>query len=84
MNVHNPPNITQRAALHLSVSTPRQAEHAVSIADQRKHGEAWCAARGYELVEIFVDTGFVLEPKLHLRARGQAAKMRLQSARPVF
>ncbi|MFM9829433.1 MAG: recombinase family protein [Sphingomonas sp.] len=44
-----------RAALYLRVSTARQAEHDVSIPDQRKQGEAYCAARGYRLVETFVD-----------------------------
>jgi len=33
-----------RAALR--VSTARQAEHDVSIPDQRRQGEGWCAARG--------------------------------------
>ncbi len=46
-----------RAALYLRVSTARQAEHDVSIPDQRKQGEAYCAARGYQLVEIFVEPG---------------------------
>ncbi len=46
-----------RAALYLRVSTARQAEHDVSIPDQRKQGEAYCAARGYQLVETFVDAG---------------------------
>jgi site-specific DNA recombinase len=46
-----------RAALYLRVSTARQAEHDVSIPDQRKQGEAYCAARGYDLVETFVDAG---------------------------
>ncbi|MFN7129191.1 MAG: recombinase family protein [Brevundimonas sp.] len=46
-----------RAALYLRVSTVRQAEHAVSIPDQRKQGEAWCEARGYDLVETFVEPG---------------------------
>jgi len=49
--------VTQRAALYLRVSTARQAEHDVSIPDQRKQGEAYCAARGYQLVETFVDAG---------------------------
>ena len=40
-----------RAALYLRVSTARQAEHDVSIPDQKRQGEAYCAARGYELVE---------------------------------
>jgi site-specific DNA recombinase len=46
-----------RAALYLRVSTARQAEHDVSIPDQRKQGEAYCRARGYDLVEAFVDAG---------------------------
>ncbi|MFZ5558693.1 MAG: recombinase family protein [Pseudomonadota bacterium] len=46
-----------RAALYLRVSTARQAEHDVSIPDQRKQGEAYCAARGYELVETYVEPG---------------------------
>jgi len=40
-----------RAALYLRVSTARQAEHDVSIPDQRKQGEAYCASHGYELVK---------------------------------
>ncbi|WP_264817713.1 recombinase family protein, partial [Acidomonas methanolica] len=46
-----------RAALYLRVSTARQAEHDVSIPDQRKQGEAYCAARGYQLVETYVEPG---------------------------
>jgi DNA invertase Pin-like site-specific DNA recombinase len=38
-----------RAALYLRVSTARQAEHDVSIPDQKRQGEAYCASRGYEL-----------------------------------
>lgn len=34
-----------RAAHYLRVSTVRQAEHDVSIPDQRRQGEAWCARR---------------------------------------
>ncbi|MHB0713271.1 recombinase family protein [Roseomonas mucosa] len=56
MNVQNP-NVAQRAALYLRVSTTRQAEHDVSIPDQRKQGETYCAARGYQLVETFVEAG---------------------------
>ena len=44
MNIHSP-HIATRAALYLRVSTPRQAEHAVSIPDQRKQGEDYCATR---------------------------------------
>ena len=46
-----------RAALYLRVSTARQAEHDVSIPDQRKQGETWCASRGYQLVDTFVEAG---------------------------
>jgi hypothetical protein len=44
-----------RAALYLRVSTARQAEHDVSIPDQKRQGEAYCTARGYELVETYVE-----------------------------
>lgn len=46
-----------RAALYLRVSTARQAEHDVSIPDQRRQGEAHCQARGYQLVETYVEPG---------------------------
>ena len=46
-----------RAALYLRVSTARQAEHDVSIPDQRKQGEAWCVSRGYTLAETYVEAG---------------------------
>jgi len=46
-----------RAALYLRVSTARQAEHDVSIPDQKRQGEAYCQARGYDLVETFVEAG---------------------------
>lgn len=39
------------AALYLRVSKARQAEHDVSIPDQRKQGESRCASRGYQLVD---------------------------------
>lgn len=56
MNMQSP-NVAQRAALYLRVSTARQAEHDISIPDQRKQGEAYCASRGYELVDTFVEAG---------------------------
>ena len=46
-----------RAALYLRVSTARQAEHDVSIPDQKRQGEAYCASRGYRLVETYVEAG---------------------------
>ncbi len=50
-------SVPLRAALYLRVSTARQAEHDVSIPDQRKQGEAYCASRGYQLVETYVEPG---------------------------
>ncbi len=49
--------IPLRAALYLRVSTARQAEHDVSIPDQKRQGEAYCASRGYQLVETYVEPG---------------------------
>ena len=49
--------IPLRAALYLRVSTARQAEHDVSIPDQKRQGEAYCASRGYHLVETYVEPG---------------------------
>ncbi len=46
-----------RAALYLRVSTARQAEHDVSIPDQKRQGEAYCEARGLRLVETFIEPG---------------------------
>ena len=46
-----------RAALYLRVSTARQAEHDVSTPDQKRQGEAYCAARGCQLVETYVEPG---------------------------
>ena len=46
-----------RVALYLRVSTPRQAEHDVSIPDRRRQGEAYCQVRGYQLIETYVEPG---------------------------
>ena len=51
------PNVALRAALYLRVSTTRQAEHDVSIPDQKRQGEVYCEARGYKLVDVFVEAG---------------------------
>ena len=51
------PAVKLRAALYLRVSTARQAEHDVSIPDQRRQGEVYCEARGYDLVETYVEPG---------------------------
>ncbi len=49
--------VPQRAALYLRVSTARQAEHDVSIPDQKRQGEAYCQSRGYQLAETYVEPG---------------------------
>lgn len=46
-----------RAALYLRVSTARQAEHDVSIPDQKRQGEAYCETRNLQLVETFIEPG---------------------------
>jgi len=46
-----------RAALYLRVSTGRQAESDLSIPDQRRQALAYCAARGWEAVEEYVEPG---------------------------
>ena len=43
--------VSLRAALYLRASTARQAEHEVSIPDQRRQGEGYCTSRSYQLVE---------------------------------
>jgi site-specific DNA recombinase len=49
--------VSQRAALYLRVSTARQAEHDVSIPDQKRQGKACCQSRGYQLIETYVEPG---------------------------
>jgi len=46
-----------KAALSLRVSTGRQAENDLSIPDQRRQGEIYCAAKGWEVVAKFVEPG---------------------------
>jgi site-specific DNA recombinase len=46
-----------RAALYLRVSTGRQAEQDLSIPDQEKQTKAWCVARGWHVVEVYVEPG---------------------------
>ena len=46
-----------RAALYLRVSTARQAEHDVSIPDQKRQREAYCQSLGYQLAEAYVEPG---------------------------
>ncbi len=49
--------VATRAALYLRVSTVRQAEHDVSIPDQKRQGEAYCTSRGYQLIDTYVELG---------------------------
>ena len=74
MTVHQN-GVQGRAALYLRVSTARQAEHDVSIPGQRRQGEAYCVARGYRLVETYVETGAadLLDPALKDRIAGLKA-----------
>lgn len=44
-------------AAYLRVSTGRQAENDLSIPDQRRQIEGYCAARGWAMVEAFVEPG---------------------------
>jgi hypothetical protein len=41
----------------LRASTARQAEHDVSIPDQKRQGEAYCASRSSQFVETYVEPG---------------------------
>lgn len=46
-----------RAALYLRVSTGRQAEHDLSIPDQRRQLEAYCQSKRIDVVAEFVEPG---------------------------
>jgi|FEC22Drversion2_1045045.scaffolds.fasta_scaffold00491_39 site-specific DNA recombinase len=46
-----------RAALYLRVSTGRQAEHDLSIPDQRRQLQAYCQAKGIAIAAEFVEPG---------------------------
>lgn len=47
----------KRAALYLRVSTGRQAEADLSIPDQRRQAQKFCAARGWDIAAEFVEPG---------------------------
>jgi site-specific DNA recombinase len=53
----NKPSSAPRAALYMRVSTGRQAEHDLSIPDQRSQLQSWCRRQGYEVVTEFVEAG---------------------------
>ena len=63
-----------RAALYLRVSTARQAEHDISIPDHRRQGEAYCTARGYQLVETYVEPGSTATNLLRTLAAASGVK----------
>jgi DNA invertase Pin-like site-specific DNA recombinase len=46
-----------RAALYMRVSTGRQAEHDLSIPDQRQQLQSWCRGHGYAVTAEFVEAG---------------------------
>src|SRR5262245_56713287 len=46
-----------RAALYMRVSTGRQAEHDLSIPDQRVQLKSWCRADGHSVVAEFIEAG---------------------------
>jgi site-specific DNA recombinase len=48
---------TPRVAIYLRVSTGRQAEHDLSIPDQRTQTNSWVAQRGWSLAAEFVEAG---------------------------
>ncbi len=48
---------TARAALYLRVSTPRQADHDLSIPDQRRQLEGYCLSHRWEVAVEFVEPG---------------------------
>src|SRR5262252_8558522 len=51
------PQSTLRAALYMRVSTGRQAEHDLSIPDQRSQLKLWCRANGHSVVAEYVEAG---------------------------
>jgi DNA invertase Pin-like site-specific DNA recombinase len=51
------PLTATRAVLYLRVSTGRQAEHDLSIPDQKAQTQAWVAQRGWTVVAEYVEPG---------------------------
>jgi len=45
------------AALYLRVSSAEQAEHGTSLTTQEEQGRSYCRARGWDVVNVFVDEG---------------------------
>src|SRR6266436_2652885 len=55
--VHEMSHTTLRAALYMRVSTGRQAEHDLSIPDQRSQLKSWCRANGHHVVAEYIEAG---------------------------
>jgi site-specific DNA recombinase len=55
--VHGMSHTTLRAALYMRVSTGRQAEHDLSIPDQRSQLKSWCHANGHQVVAEYIEAG---------------------------
>jgi site-specific DNA recombinase len=51
------PQVAQRAAAYVRVSTTRQAEHETSLADQIAAITAYCEGRGIVLVDVYREPG---------------------------
>jgi Resolvase, N terminal domain len=47
----------QRVVGYARVSTRRQAEHALSLAEQERKIGVYCEANNFELLDLFVDAG---------------------------
>ena len=98
MNRRNPtllpeaetPVSSPRAALYMRVSTGRQAEHDVSIPDQRTQLNAWCRANGFTVAAEFIEAGAsagddrALYLSVPLRLEIQAFLDRRQQTNTVF
>ena len=51
------PSPASRAAVYLRVSTGRQAEHDLSLPDQRRQLEAYCAGKGWKVATEYLEPG---------------------------
>src|SRR5260370_877235 len=49
--------VSTRAVLYLRVSTGRQAEHDLSIPDQRRQLLAYCEGKGWQVVSEYIEPG---------------------------
>ncbi|MGE4004153.1 MAG: recombinase family protein, partial [Planctomycetaceae bacterium] len=55
--LHPANSAARKVALYMRVSTGRQAEHDLSIPDQRRQLESWCRAQGYAVTAEFIESG---------------------------